>query len=55
MIGLKIIMFFKAKAGFRKGIGTTNNTFILHGVIAHCIINNDKLFAAFADFQKAFG
>ena len=28
--------------------------FILHGLISHCINNNEKLFAAFVDFQKAF-
>ena len=26
--------------------------FIFHGLISHCINNNNKLFAAFVDFQK---
>ena len=58
MIELKIIMFvfFEAQAGFRKGMGTTDNIFfILHGLISHCINNNNKLYAAFVDFQKACG
>ena len=33
---------------------TTDNIFILHRLISHCIDNNDRLFAAFVDFQKAF-
>ena len=33
---------------------TTYNILILHSLISHCIENNDKLFAALADFQKAF-
>ena len=45
---------FYVMAGFRKGMGTTDNIFILHGLISHCINNNEKLFAAFVDFQKAF-
>ena len=36
-------------------MGTTDNIFILHGLISHCINNNDILFEAFVDFQKAFG
>ena len=44
----------EAQAAFRKGMGTTDNIFILHGLISHCINNNEKLFAAFVDFQKAF-
>ena len=48
-------VYIEAQAGFRKGMGTTDNIlFILHGLIPHCINNNDKLFAAFVDFQKAF-
>ena len=35
-------------------MGTTDNIFILHGLISHCINNNEKLFSAFVDFQKAF-
>ena len=40
----------EAHVGFRKGMGTTDNIFILHGLISHCINNNEKLFAAFVDF-----
>ena len=47
-------VYFEAQADFRKGMGTTDNIFILHWLISHCIINNDKLFAPFVDFQKAF-
>ena len=46
--------YIEAQARFRKGMGATDNTFILHGLISHCINNNEKLFAAFVDFQKAF-
>ena len=47
-------VYIEAQADFRKGMGTTDNIFILHGLISHCINNNEKLFAAFVDFQKAF-
>ena len=35
-------------------MGTTDNIFSLHGLISHCNNNNDKPFAAFVDFLKAF-
>ena len=44
----------EAQAGFRKGMDMTDNIFNLHGLISHCINNNDKLFAAFVGFLKAF-
>ena len=47
-------VYIEAQAGFRKGMGTTDNIFILYGLISHCINNNEKIFAAFVDFQKAF-
>ena len=47
-------VYIETQAGFRKGMGTTDNIFILHGLISHCINNNEKLFAAFVDFQNAF-
>ena len=47
-------VYIEAQASFRKGMGTTDNIFILHGLISHCINNNEKLIAAFVDFEKAF-
>ena len=44
----------EAHVDFRKGMGMTDNSFILYGLISHCINKNDKLFAAFVDFQKSF-
>ena len=46
-------VYIEAQAGFRKGMDTTD-IFIWHGLTSHCINNNEKLFAAFVDFQKAF-
>ena len=40
MNGQKIIMFIEAQAGFRKGMGTTDNIFKLHSLISHCV--NEK-------------
>ena len=55
MIGLNIIMFIsRLRQVFRKGMGTTDDIFNLHRLISHCINTNDKIFAAFVDFQKAF-
>ena len=42
-------VYIEAQAGFRKGMDTTDNIFILHGLISHCI-NNEILFTAFVDF-----
>jgi len=47
-------VYIEAQAGFRKGMGTVDNIFILHNVINHCLNNGDKLFCAFVDFKKAF-
>ena len=47
-------VYIEAQAGFRKGMGTTDNIFILHSLISHCVNEKKKLFAAFIDFKKAF-
>lgn len=47
-------VYIEAQAGFRNGMGTIDNIFVLHGLITHCLNNSGKLFAAFVDFQKAF-
>ena len=47
-------VYIEAQAGFRNGMGTIDNIFVLHGLISHCLNNCEKLFAAFVDFQKAF-
>ena len=44
----------EAQAGFRKGMGTLDNIFVLHSLITHCLNNNKKLYSAFIDFRKAF-
>ena len=43
-----------AQAGFRKGMRTLDNIFVLHSLITHCLNNNKKLYSAFIDFRKAF-
>ena len=35
-------------------MGTTDNLFVLHGLISHALNKNEKLFCAFVDFTKAF-
>lgn len=47
-------VYVEAQAGFRKGMGTVDNIFILHSLISHCINEKKKLFAAFIDYKKAF-
>ena len=47
-------VYIEAQAGFRKGMSTTDNIFILHSSISHCVNEKQKLFAAFIDFKKAF-
>ena len=47
-------VFVKAQAGFRKGMSTADNVFILHGLISHMLNQGKKLYCAFIDFAKAF-
>ena len=44
----------EAQAGFRSNMGTTDNLFVLHGLVSHMINSNKKLYCAFIDFSKAF-
>lgn len=46
-------VYIEAQAGFRARMGTTDNIFVLHGLINH-VINNNPLYCAFIDFSKAF-
>ena len=43
-----------AQAGFRKGISTVDNTFILHNFVNVCLNQNQRLYCSFIDFRKAF-
>ena len=47
-------IYVEAQAGFRKGMWTSDNIFILNNLITHCLNNNDQLYCAFVDFTKAF-
>ena len=47
-------VFIEAQAGFRKGMSTVDNAFILHGLISHMLTQGKKLFCVFVDFIKAF-
>ena len=47
-------VLIEAQAGFRPGISTTDNVFVLHGVISHLLNQGKKLYCAFVDFTKAF-
>ena len=54
MIELKIIMFIlKHRQVLEKVWARPTIFFILLGLISHCINNNEKLFVAFVEFQKA--
>ena len=46
-------VYVEAQAGFRKGMGTLDNIFVLHSRITHCLNNNEKLYS-FVNFRKAF-
>ena len=37
-------VYFKAQAGFRKGVGTMDNIFVIHSLISHCINTNKIIF-----------
>ena len=47
-------IYVEAQSGFRKNMGTIDNIFIMHAIINHLLNENNKLFAAFIDFTKAF-
>jgi len=47
-------VYIEAQAGFRRGMSTVDNVFILQSLINHCFNQNKKLFCAFVDFKKAF-
>lgn len=47
-------VFIEAQAGFRKGMSTVDNVFILHGLITHMVNQGKKLYCTFIDFTKAF-
>lgn len=47
-------VFIETQAGFRKGMSTVENVFIVHGLISHILNQGKKLFCAFVDFTKAF-
>jgi hypothetical protein len=47
-------VYIEAQGGFRAEMGTTDNIFVLHGLITHFINKGEKLYCAFIDFTKAF-
>ena len=47
-------VYIEAQSGFRAGMGTVDNIFVLHGVIKHCLSEGKRLYATFVDFTKAF-
>ena len=47
-------VLIEAQAGFRPGMSTVDNIFILHAVISHMLNQGKKLYCTFVDFTKAF-
>ena len=47
-------VLIEAQAGFRPGMSTIDNIFVLHGFITHRLNQGKKLYCAFIDFTKAF-
>ena len=47
-------VLIEAQAGFRPGMGTADNIFVLHGLISHSLNSGGKLYCAFIEFIKAF-
>ena len=47
-------VYIEAEAGFRSNMSTSDNVFILHGIISHMLNSGKKLFCAFVDFTTAF-
>ena len=47
-------VLIEEQAGFRPGMNTIDNIFVLHGLITHYLNRGKRLFCAFIDFTKAF-
>ena len=47
-------VLIEAQAGFRPGMSTVDNSFVLHGLTSHILNTGKKLYCAFIDFTKAF-
>jgi len=47
-------VYIEAQAGFRSEMSTSDNIFVLHGIITHMINQGKKLYCSFIDFSKAF-
>ena len=47
-------VLIEAQAGFRPGISTTNNIFVLNGLGSYILNQGNKLYCAFVDYTKAF-
>ena len=47
-------IYIEAQAGFRSGMGTTDNIFVLQGLITHMLNEGKRLYCGFVDFSKAF-
>ena len=47
-------ILIEAQAGFRPGMSTVDNIFVLHGLITHFLNHGKKLYCAFIDYTKAF-
>lgn len=50
----KYHILIEAQAGFRPGMSTVDNIYVLHGLITHIVNQGKKLYCAFVDFTKAF-
>ena len=47
-------ILIEAQAGFKQGMGTVDNLFVLHGLVSHMLNQGAKLYCGFIDFTKAF-
>ena len=47
-------VYIEAQAGFRENMCTSDNIYVLHGLITHFLNKNNKLYCSFIDFSKAF-
>ena len=47
-----IYIYMDAQSGFRKGMSTVDNCFVLQSLISHCLNTNKKLYAGFVISKK---
>ena len=53
-MGKELLRLHRGTAGFRRQMGTIDNSFVLHGLIKQFVNEGKLLYITFIDFTRAF-